>query len=456
MSFRKGDIKLRPYDGNGLLIVISMFLTTFYIYRDFGIKTMLGWSIVMMIAIFNFLFLLRLNVRVLMSSEKCMFAFVGVMILCFWLRPSSRHDVDELLYIITMLIMILVVILCDTSLKEIKSVKTIFQVMSLLIALWILFFKVFPGIYWKTVFNIISKPCQELAEYYVSKGYGIPIGGSYTLAYYIMIIGLLFLYTELTDKSKALYSKVCSMAIMIIILGGMLAEGRRGELLAAIIALISLSFFSKNFIRLYWKLFLGAIIIGIIFLNYKYILNFMKGFAFFRRYVNTIEGFLSGYDITSGRTELWGMALTLFKSAPIFGIGFGGYAYHVTDEFRMIHGQDVMDVHNCTLQLLCENGIIGTMLILIPILFIFFNTYKLLNYVRKRSVQNEYYYWANKIGTVSLGIQIFFAIVCQLDPAFYKPIFWGFYGFSIILVYSMRKLLEYGENYNIDTLREDL
>lgn len=90
-----------------------------------------------------------------------------------------------------------------------------------------------------------------------------------------------------------------------------------------------------------------------------------------------------GSDITSGRTELWKSAWDIFKENPIFGIGFGGFAYHISGTFRSIHGQDVMDVHNCTLQLLCENGILGTVIILLPMIFLFSKAYHRITITKK-------------------------------------------------------------------------
>ena len=59
---------------------------------------------------------------------------------------------------------------------------------------------------------------------------------------------------------------------------------------------------------------------------------------------------LTGMWQVSGRSDI-----TDFEEV----VELGGFAYHISGTFRSIHGQDVMDVHNCTLQLLCENGILG-------------------------------------------------------------------------------------------------
>ena len=355
-----------------------------------------------------------------------------------------------------MLIMLCAVMAPEISLNEVKISGKIFYITSIIIAIWILFFKRFPNIYWKTFYKLLSEPSRELASYYIPRGYGVPIGGTYPLAYYIMIVGLLYLYSITFNKTLKMSTKIKNIIYMLIILASMVAEGRRGELLAAIAALLFLSFLSRNIIHIYKMVLVCILFGGIIFLNRQYILTTLKSITFFRRYITTIEGLLSGADITSGRTELWKLAIELFKEVPLFGIGFGGFAYHISDKFRAIHGQDVMNVHNCTLQLLCENGIVGTIFIVIPMIIIFIKSCAILKKIQRYSLQNPYYYWADIAGKIAVGIQIFFACVCQLDPAFYKPVFWGFYGFSIVLICGMKKLYDCGVNFNTDILKEDL
>lgn len=61
------------------------------------------------------------------------------------------------------------------------------------------------------------------------------------------------------------------------------------------------------------------------------------------------------YGYGSGRDELWSAAITLFLEKPFFGWGWGGYE---------------AGIHNTYLSMLCDIGLIGTMLFLIPLIII--------------------------------------------------------------------------------------
>ena len=442
----KSKIKIHLNNGNGLLFLMAVFLTTFYLYKDLGISTLLGWGMVLVFAMINFILRMSYKFSVILPVEKISYIFIVVIIGLFFLRMSSRHDADERLYIIAMLIMAFVVVLADPSFSEVTKTCKVFEIMSCFIAIWILFFKAFPGLYWNSVYKVIDISCKELAKYYIPRGYGIPLGGSFTIAYYIMTVGILIMFTNIFTGKK--YKKNILSMIQIVL--AMIAEGRRGELLAVIVALFFLFLLSKDTTHFFIKIGIIIVLVLIISTSYKVLLEYMKVIPFFSRYVKSIEGIMIGSDITSGRTELWKSAWDIFKENPIFGIGFGGFAYHISGTFRSIHGQDVMDVHNCTLQLLCENGILGTVIILLPMIFLFSKAYHRITITKKRVNINRYYEYAYKLDSIALGIQIFFLVLSQLDPAFYKPVFWGFYGVSIIFMCGSKKFMYLGKQKQME------
>ena len=77
---------------------------------------------------------------------------------------------------------------------------------------------------------------------------------------------------------------------------------------------------------------------------------------------NIMDSFLSKFenenDPLSGRTVLYELALKLYSKSPVFGIGWAKYR-PIT---KSIYKTATMDAHNVYLQLLCETGIVGTIL----------------------------------------------------------------------------------------------
>lgn len=64
---------------------------------------------------------------------------------------------------------------------------------------------------------------------------------------------------------------------------------------------------------------------------------------------------LGAYEYGSGRGELWTTAWSLISQKPLFGWGWGGYE---------------SGIHNTYLSMLCDVGIVGTSLFVIPIIII--------------------------------------------------------------------------------------
>jgi O-antigen ligase len=154
-----------------------------------------------------------------------------------------------------------------------------------------------------------------------------------------------------------------------------------------------------------------------------------KEIDFLYRYVRTIENLVNGYDFTSGRTGLFALAIEGFRSAPVFGIGFDQFHTLVNPLLTDIEGNVMQDAHNIYLQMLCETGIVGTVLTLAPMAWILVTTFRSLLRARKQpgrpGVQPL---------TVSLLLQSYLLLLGVLDPTFQKLIFWCFYGISAMLL----------------------
>lgn len=77
------------------------------------------------------------------------------------------------------------------------------------------------------------------------------------------------------------------------------------------------------------------------------------------RFAKSYIGSQMGEDISTGRFDLYEIAYKAFSQSPIFGIGAGLFK-EVTHAYT--------DVHNAYLQVLCEQGIIGLILFIFPLL----------------------------------------------------------------------------------------
>lgn len=113
-------------------------------------------------------------------------------------------------------------------------------------------------------------------------------------------------------------------------------------------------------------------------------------------------------QLTSGRLDLWKKALELFSEKPAFGIGWEQFMNHNTYEH---------DVHNTYLQWLCEAGIVGFVLLMVPTAGMYLITLR--RTIRYRRKGCTVPYGIRRMNFVSLGMQTFLLAVNLIDPAYY-------------------------------------
>ena len=106
-------------------------------------------------------------------------------------------------------------------------------------------------------------------------------------------------------------------------------------------------------------------LIGIGYSIGTYFINNASNFEddiFLHRFANTVELAQGNEDITSSRYELTELALNLWKANPLLGIGDLTFQSYTNRETA---------VHNAYLQTLCEQGVFGFVLWIIPIIYCF-------------------------------------------------------------------------------------
>ena len=144
--------------------------------------------------------------------------------------------------------------------------------------------------------------------------------------------------------------------------------------------------------------------------------------TFVQRIISNIQGTDVQMDVTSGRTTLWKIALSFFIEHPILGIGWGHFK-----EYIPAYMGDLNNVHNNYIQLLCETGVVGFLLVMVPLVLIFRETIKLIRVNKKRSNREPLLMALN---TTSYGMQISFFVLSFLDPCLYKLLFWALFAIA--------------------------
>jgi O-antigen ligase len=177
----------------------------------------------------------------------------------------------------------------------------------------------------------------------------------------ILTIGLCIAVTILASRHWNRWRLRLAVGIAIMMIG-LLVSFSRGAWFA--FALTGLILFLVEFRRNPWnrKLVLIPLLVGLLLLP---IANSEIGSQVYQRATN-IEP-LSEY----GRLALDYAALNMFLQHPLFGIGYGNWRAVLPDFFPGLSSSNIVEyfafAHNIYLQVLCENGLTGFLLLFVPL-----------------------------------------------------------------------------------------
>ena len=419
----KNPIRRTPW----LLLVVTGFMVVYFLFADFDIRYM---YVYFMLGV-----LLCVNVglsgikKLVLSPYKKLFICLAAVCAAFSVLPQADLSHLSMSLTISMLTFTAYFMFMEPGESQIELSFCVVQTAGVVFALYVLFVQIWPDFYWDNIYPCLAPSVQETATTFMPQGYGVPIGGSTIYASYVLTLGLIINLSRALKpgmiRSKkqwafvAITSALYFTAIMTI--------NRRTELIAmacTMAVLFVCSLLSKNEKNLKAK-FLG---LGVVLAAAAVISFVLAETGFMDRHMNTLESIGQigeegvANDITSGRLALWIKAIQLFLQKPVLGIGWQQFA--AQDKYNH-------NVHNTYLQWLCETGIVGFVLIFVPIFVMALLT---LQQAYKLSCQRADAK-IRMINFVSLGMQAFLAICNLVDPAFYHLNYFCFYSFTMILAH---------------------
>ncbi len=463
--------KLTAWSDN-LLLILAVFTCTFFIYKSFDIRMIFGYAVLGVILGIHLLRRIIFKIPVKLSPIKIAYIFFVAVILVYFCLPNANRNRDTASYIISMVICSAYLFFSQVSEKEIKMLKTVLISAAVVLSAYIVICGLAPNIYWRLIYPHLSQATQVMAAHYIPRGYGVPVGGSYTFVDYVISLALPIIVGCILVKAQSRKKAVVLIAFLYLFFIAAVLQGRRGEFIAiiatfAIVYLLTVNFKDVKQIKKRMASGVGiALSVAVLFVG--------LGFAGLApRYTSTLKTIFSNVeehfnsipsdvevpedemeegeevDISSGRTELWSLATDLFLEKPVTGIGWSSFAIHVPNEFNEAHANGgntaVSHVHNTYLQFLCETGVIGTILLLTPMFYCFIQT--CLQTLRLNKRRREEGTGLTIIcNTAALGIQCFFLVVNVIDMAFYHYKFWGFYALGIAFTEIALNLEKYDFN----------
>ncbi len=410
-------------------LVLAIFTCTFFFYRDFGHRMIFGYALLG--AFLGGHLLLRLWQKeplTLPPVTRAALALTAVIAVQF-LRPDARIDADTLSYLISMLLCMAYVTAAPGRAEDGRLAAGAMYWGGMAMAAFVVVFTFFPGLFLTLVYPHLSAIAQRYYDFFAPLGYGVSLG-TYSYTDYVLFLGLAVCCANLAVTPRRGKSLVVNGLSILGILLAMVVLGRRGELLAAAVAVgvLVLALCSPKKRRLVVALGSGLAVLAL-----GLVLAFLpqlKAVPVLARYVETVEQLLSGGDITSGRGALMALAVQGFRAAPVFGLGWGRYI-DLSAQIGMCDtdGNLIEDCHNIYLQFACETGLVGAVLICLPIAWLLWRTWRRLG-LAKGSGDPE----ALRFAAISFLLQFFLLFLGLYDPSFQKIVFWCFYALALIFL----------------------
>lgn len=430
------------YNRIPLFCLAVLFMLTIFVFTDFGIRLIFGFALLVFLALFSIVVESQeSSLRV--SNFGVAYVLLALFISLFVVMPGSRMAYDVFAMMISLDVSALFVIGAHPSRLEIAKALKLVVAFALLLSAYVVLVTMIPSVYYNIVCRYITAESARVGTTLLSQGYGVCIGGNVVLIDYIVLLAALIVINKYVITGRSVKDLILAFGVAFAFLIVMVLENRKSELLAAVIAVFCCFISRLNFTTAIRKRRnRRLLILGMGF----FVLAFaaLAGTGKLDRYIYFIENFSvaglfgssSAIEITSGRIGLWRTAWELFVEKPITGIGWARFADHVTVHNDIINST-LENVHNNYLQVLCETGIIGFILIIVPFLYLFYRTIKAGKRLKKYGSEA---YLARIINSVAWGFQLFNLIVSFIDPSWYKISFWWFFAVVIIMAQASDRM----------------
>lgn len=407
-----------------LLSILVFFALTFFIYNDFNIRMIFGYIALIASAT---LYLIFNNSKIYLSKEKRTYLVLSIIISIYALIGGQENAG---VYVMAVLICAVFTIVGEIDEKQVFGSMKMLFIAGSLFSLYVISVRVSPNIYYSFTRNIISAQSASMNDQLLRDGYGITLGGNIVFIDYVLTLGIMLAFNTILAFKKNLRFKWLYYSFTLLSIVGMLFENRKSELLAAFIgccfcyrAQMNLSTTKERASTRGKLIFIAAIAIA--FLIYLGSTGYLDRYLIFFERLNSNYHSTNKIDVTSGRTYLWALAFSLFRKEPVFGIGWSHFQYYLPSYLGHLD-----NVHNNYIQLLCETGLLGFVLIVTPMVRLLIFTVKRTKAYLKQELRNPLSMVTN---ITSYGLQISFFVLSFLDPCWYKMSFWPFFAIAMML-----------------------
>ncbi len=303
---------------------------------------MLIWGIVLIV--YN-----RGRCQIRVNQYNINWYILTLTILLFIALPNARHASEMLNEIICLVIVSFIFTICVTNNTEIQKLQEVMVRAGIAFALYIAFFRAFKGLYFSLVLPHLTPDLAETVYMNMQFGYGPEIGNSSIFGDYMIMMGIAVTVGRDISTGK---EKIKYKLLLIVLLCGILMEGRKGELLCSVLSIVIMYVLSKEkaIKNPAKKICIAIVILICIGLGFYYLYQhgYLQRFTVMLQRIQSDDP--NAGDFSSGRIQLWKNAVDVFLKHPILGVGWGRFANYATGIYMEVYeGQAIRCVQNLLL-----------------------------------------------------------------------------------------------------------
>ncbi len=338
----------------------------------------------------------------------------------------NKLDNTTILYAIVASEITLYVLLSDMRLFNYKKIIKIVIVYGLINALFVIVQFLLGDVFNNALYSLLNSDGVTTASHYYRLGYYF--GFFYTpsdpagMIAFAMFALLLYFTIRRHGVFRLFSIKTVLLLLMFIPL---LLTGKKGILFISIfsfiIVILMLYANRKQWIR---AISLVVIISAVAIVLYFYIRS-NQDMEIFRRLNTFFDNYQAGENFDSNRSFVWGYALSAWQDNLLFGIGWRNFRFITTAIYGSAH-----EVNCDYLQLLCETGIVGLTLTLIPMIVFLKRTLLVMKIV----ISDKFKLDEQWCIICAAFIQFFFVVYAMFEIPFYDVTFYTLYIISCIII----------------------
>ncbi|MBR3928535.1 MAG: O-antigen ligase family protein [Clostridia bacterium] len=408
MSIRRSLINLESVS----LCLIILMASTLWFFEDILNMHFLVFGIMML----SMSFILVRKVKFVRFSNVLLLFGLSILISIGIKGATLRIIYRATVFILLLLYSVMADFKINTLFKARKFLVFCGVFTSVTIIAQFLLGNTFNSIYYR----MMKSTAQTEAMFYATRGY---YAGLFTKPHDAAALVSFAIVALLIEKWDTASKK--QMIIPLLMFIPLLLTGKRAIIVLVVVAL----FILRTLAQLAKKRWLNvlAMVVGIGVLAYVAIwyIGRSQNNVLFTRFYSLINGETSLFDNT--RWRLWSDAWNLWTENPIFGIGWEQFAGLTTSKLSYSRSHNVnMDY----LQMLCETGIVGFILMITPIMCMFKRAISLCRYV----VKTGSFAQQRNIILFAVYIQIFILMYALIEVPFYSITYFTFYILSCIII----------------------